>query len=82
MSRFFSEKYAALTPYTPGEQPQDQQYVKLNTNESPFPPSEKVMKAALAALRPLQLYSDPDCLRLREKLAARYGVSPREGYLV
>lgn len=76
MSRFFSQKYAALTPYTPGEQPQDQQYTKLNTNESPFPPSEKVMEAALAALRPLQLYSDPDCRRLREKLAARYGVTP------
>ena len=76
MSRFFSQKYAALTPYTPGEQPQDQQYTKLNTNESPFPPSEKVMAAALAALRPLQLYSDPDCRRLREKLAERYGVTP------
>ena len=48
MSRFFSQKYAALTPYTPGEQPQDMQYTKLNTNESPFPPSEKVMAAALA----------------------------------
>ena len=76
MSRFFSEKFAALTPYTPGEQPQDQQYTKLNTNESPFPPSEKAMAAALRALRPLQLYSDPDCRRLREKLAARYGVTP------
>ena len=78
MSRFFSAKYAALSPYTPGEQPQDQQYVKLNTNESPFPPSEKAMRAALANLRPLQLYSDPDCRVLREKLAARYGVDPDE----
>jgi len=78
MSRFFSEKYAALVPYTPGEQPQDQQYVKLNTNESPFPPSEKALRAALDALRPLQLYSDPECRRLREKLAARYGVAPDE----
>ena len=76
MSRFFSEKFAALTPYTPGEQPQDQQYVKLNTNESPFPPSEKVLLAAQAALRPLQLYSDPECRRLRSALAARYGVAP------
>ncbi len=78
MSRFFSEKYAALEPYTPGEQPQDMQYVKLNTNESPFPPSEKALNAAAAAMRPLQLYSDPDCRILREKLAARYGVEPEE----
>ena len=78
MSRFFSEKYAALTPYTPGEQPQDMQYVKLNTNESPFPPSERAMRAAREALRPLQLYSDPDCRIVREKLAARYGVDPDE----
>ncbi len=78
MSRFFSEKYAALEPYTPGEQPQDMQYVKLNTNESPFPPSEKALRAAAAALRPLQLYSDPECRILREKLAARYGVAPEE----
>ena len=76
MSRFFSEKYAALTPYTPGEQPQDMQYVKLNTNESPFPPSEKALRAAAELLRPLQLYSDPDCRRVREKLAQRYGVTP------
>ncbi len=78
MSRFFSERFAALTPYTPVEQPQDQQYVKLNTNESPFPPSEKALRAAAENLRPLQLYSDPDCRILREKLAARYGVAPEE----
>ncbi len=78
MSRFFSEKYTALIPYTPGEQPQDQQYVKLNTNESPFPPSEKALRAALETLRPLHLYSDPDCRVLREKLAAVYGVAPDE----
>ena len=78
MSRFLSQKYADLTPYTPGEQPQDTQYVKLNTNESPFPPSEKAMAAGLKALRPLQLYSDPDCRIVREKLAARYGVRQEE----
>ncbi len=76
MSKYFSRKYAALTPYTPGEQPQDMQYVKLNTNESPFPPCEAVMKAAEAGAKKLQLYPDPDCRTLTAALAARLGVCP------
>ena len=76
MSRFFSEKYKALEPYTPGEQPQDMQYVKLNTNESPFPPCEAVVGAAAAAAKTLRLYPDPDCKALVKKLAEIYGVTP------
>jgi len=78
MSKFFSQKYKSLTPYTPGEQPKDMQYIKLNTNESPFPPSEKAIKAASEAARTLQLYSDPECRLLTEKLAETLGVDYSE----
>ena len=78
MSRFFSEKYNCLTPYTPGEQPKDMQYVKLNTNESPFPPSASVAAAVAAQSGKLQLYSDPESTALREKLAQVYGVKPQQ----
>ena len=74
MSRFFSEKFASLTPYTPGEQPKDRKYIKLNTNESPFTPSEETMKAALAELDRLQLYPDPDCSDLVKAMAELLGV--------
>ncbi len=78
MSRFFSEKYSALVPYTPGEQPKDMQYIKLNTNESPFPPSKKAQELAAKAAQTLQLYSDPECKELVEKAAAVFGVEPDE----
>ena len=69
MSRFFSEKYKALVPYTPGEQPKDVQYIKLNTNESPFPPSKGVLEAALCEAGKLQLYSDPESSALHTAIA-------------
>lgn len=78
MSRFLSEKFAELTPYTPGEQPQDKQYIKLNTNESPFPPSETAQKAAAEAAQNLQLYPDPSCYALREQLGAIHGLTAEE----
>ena len=78
MSRFFSEKYAALTPYTPGEQPRNRQYIKLNTNESPFPPSPKAQEYARQASGELQLYSDPTCAALTAKAAEVFGIEPEE----
>lgn len=75
MSRFVSKEASLLAPYTPGEQPQDQQYIKLNTNESPFPPSPKVVKAvSRAELLKLNLYSDPTCQPLAEATARHYGL--------
>lgn len=74
MSRFFSDKYKTLVPYTPGEQPKDRKYIKLNTNESPFPPSKKAMEKAAEAARALELYPDPTCSELHEALAKLYGV--------
>ena len=69
-----SSKYQRLEAYTPGEQPTDMKYVKLNTNESPYPPSEKVLRAVNeAAVSMLNLYPDPTCKTLKRKLGALYG---------
>ena len=78
MSRFFSEKYKKLVPYTPGEQPKDTQYIKLNTNESPFPPSDRAIRYASEAAHSLELYSDPTSSVLCEEFAKAVGVSPDE----
>ena len=75
MSRFFSSKYSSLIPYTPGEQPKNMEYVKLNTNESPYPPSENVYEAVKKEAERLHLYSDPEAKIITEKIAKRYGVS-------
>ena len=75
MSRFFTQRLSALTPYVPGEQPQDRKYLKLNTNESPFPPAPGVARAVEAEAGKLQLYSDPESALLRQALAERYGVT-------
>ncbi len=80
MSRFLANRYLSLDPYTPGEQPQDMQYVKLNTNESPYPPAPGVAEAAAEEAGRLQLYCDPVAGRLRDALAARYGVKRENVY--
>ena len=78
MSKYFSEKYNSLTPYTPGEQPKDTQYIKLNTNESPFPPTQKAVEYASKAAERLNLYPDPECTILTSRLAENLGVDPGE----
>ncbi len=78
MSRFFSRRYSELVPYVPGEQPRNRRFLKLNTNESPFPPLPAVAAAAAAESGRLNLYSDTGCTELRALLAERLGVDPDE----
>lgn len=82
MSKFLSARFADLEAYVPGEQPQDMQYVKLNTNESPFPPAPAVLEAVNALeISRLNLYPDPECRALRQKLADFYGVKAENVFL-
>ena len=61
MSKFLINKYQSLDVYTPGEQPKDMEYVKLNTNESPYPPSKGVLEAITdEEISKLNLYPDPE----------------------
>lgn len=78
MSRFFSKKYSKLVPYVPGEQPKDMQYVKLNTNESPFQPSPLAQKYAAEAAQNVQLYSDPECRDLVKTASEYFGIDKEE----
>ena len=79
MSRFLSPTLAAVTPYTPGEQPQDQQYIKLNTNESPYLPSPAVIATVSEhEVEKLRLYSDPACADLLKAAAAHFGLQPEQ----
>lgn len=79
---FIRPTVAAMTGYVPGEQPQDRRYIKLNTNENPYPPSPQVIEAVRAAATDqLRLYPDPLATVLRERAAAVYRVG-RENVLV
>ncbi|MBR5900028.1 MAG: histidinol-phosphate transaminase [Clostridia bacterium] len=75
MSKFLIEKFKKLKPYVPGEQPKERKFVKLNTNESPFPPSKKAIELAKKELNRLNLYPDPDCRELLSVTAKKLGVS-------
>jgi len=76
MSRFLAEKYKQLKPYTPGEQPKNRDLIKLNTNESPFPPSPKVISEVYNKdnANVLNLYPDPEAKELVKALSEYYGV--------
>ena len=78
MSRFLSAARASLTPYVPGEQPQNRKYIKLNTNESPFPPSPEAQRLARAEAEKLMLYSDPECRDLVKAASEKLGIGPDE----
>lgn len=82
MNPYLSPLAASLVPYVPGEQPKDQSYVKLNTNENPYPPSPRVLAAIReAANADLRLYPDPTCSALAERAAAYYGVEPNQIFI-
>lgn len=75
MKEFWSDRIRSLTPYTPGEQPKGRKFIKLNTNENPYPPSPRVVEAIAANNgADLRLYPDPDASELCRALAARFGV--------
>ncbi len=79
MSKFLHTKYSSLTPYdTSGEVESMKGYIRLNTNESPFPPSPKVLAATLEASRGLNYYCDPECSQLAGKIASMYSLKPSQ----
>ena len=77
MSRYWSKVVQGLTPYVPGEQPKLPNLIKLNTNESPYGPSRRVLDALRAEIgESLRLYPDPASDKLRAAIAQRYSVTP------
>lgn len=82
MSKFLNNRYQSLEVYTPGEQPQDMVYTKLNTNESPYPAAPQVVEAITKEdIENLRLYSDPECKPLIKKLAEVYDVEPENVFV-
>ena len=82
MSTFLNPSIERMTAYIPGEQPRDKAYIKLNTNENPYPPAPSVVAAMNAGeVEDLRLYSDPTAKVLKEKLAELYGLKPENIYV-
>lgn len=79
MNRYWSRLAAGVDPYVPGEQPRDRKYIKLNTNESPYGPSPRVLEALRdAADDSLRLYPDPTCDMLISAAAESYGLKKEQ----
>lgn len=79
MKKYWSRRIRDMVPYVPGEQPKDRVFIKLNTNENPYPPSPKALEALrVAADDRLRLYPDPECAQLRTTIAAAHGLSPEQ----
>ena len=82
MKAFWGDRIRDLAPYTPGEQPRDRQYIKLNTNENPYPPAPSVLEAVQkAAGETLKLYPDPNSTELKRALAAYAGLMPENVFV-
>src|SRR3984957_14221905 len=73
----------AMSGYAPGEQPRDGEFVKLNTNENPYPPSPRVFEALREALTGdrLRRYPDPTGVHFRQTAGRVLGVDP-DGVLI
>jgi len=82
MSKYWSNTIQKLKPYTPGEQPKEGIYIKLNTNENPYPPSPAVLGVIQQAANPsLRLYPDPQCSDFREVLARYHGLKQEQVFV-
>lgn len=82
MSKYWNDKVREIEPYVPGEQPKDKKYIKLNTNENPYPPSNKVIEAMKETVNgDLKLYPDPTCSDLINEIANYYNLSNDEVFI-
>ncbi|ONI44807.1 histidinol-phosphate transaminase [Candidatus Epulonipiscioides gigas] len=78
MSKFLSNKLRNLIPYVPGEQPKKGEFIKLNTNENPYPPSQNMADIAQKVAKELNLYCDPNCSVLTDTFCKYYNIDCNE----
>lgn len=82
MSKFWSKVVRTIEPYVPGEQPQDKKYIKLNTNECPYPPSPMVIDAITSEVgERLRLYPDPHCSKFIHSIASYYNINENQVFV-